>query len=261
VDLKRPIFVIGAPRSGTSFLGKSLGALPEISYHHEPIATKTASRYVFEGLWPFEEAQAFYRQVYRWLMRIHLDGHLRFAEKTPRNCFIVPFLLHAFPDAQFIHIIRDGRDAALSLSKQPWLQSSLAGSDKWEPGGYPYGPYPRFWVEVERRKEFETTSDIHRCIWSWKRHVESALDAAMLLADDQYIELRYEDVAANPEKEAKRLIAHLGISKDDSIRKFLQAIYSADSNLIGRWKKELSKQQISEIKSEAGSLLNKLGYS
>ena len=41
--------------------------------------------------WGFALASFFYRQVYVWLMRIHMDGNLRFTEKTPRNCFIIPF--------------------------------------------------------------------------------------------------------------------------------------------------------------------------
>jgi hypothetical protein len=38
-------------------------------------------------------------------------------DKSPRNCFKIPFLLAVFPEAQFIHVIRDGRDAVLSIHK------------------------------------------------------------------------------------------------------------------------------------------------
>ncbi len=169
-DLGRPVFIIGAPRTGTTFLGQCLAALVELSYHFEPVATKAAARYVYEGLWSIAKARSFYRRVYAWLMRIHLDGDLVFAEKTPRNVFVVPFLLQCFPDARIIHIIRDGRDAALSLSKRPWLQAAQGDSGRREPGGYRYGAYAQFWVERERQAEFESTTDIHRCIWSWRRH-------------------------------------------------------------------------------------------
>lgn len=49
--LRRPVFIIGAPRSGTTFLGNSLGRLPEISYHFEPRLTKAAARCVYDGSW------------------------------------------------------------------------------------------------------------------------------------------------------------------------------------------------------------------
>ena len=60
-SLEGPIFVIGAARSGTTFLGDCVGHLPEVSYHHEPPATKAAGRYVYEGLWGFERSRWFYR--------------------------------------------------------------------------------------------------------------------------------------------------------------------------------------------------------
>src|SRR5690348_8281009 len=47
----RPIFVIGAPRSGTTFLGGCIGRLPEVSYHLEPRLTKAAIRRVYDGSW------------------------------------------------------------------------------------------------------------------------------------------------------------------------------------------------------------------
>ncbi len=258
--LQRPIFLIGPARSGTTFLGKCLATLPEVSYHFEPVITKAAARYVYEGIWSFRKAKFFYRQVYSWLMRIHLDGDLRFAEKTPNNCFLVSFLHKAFPDAQFIHIIRDGRDAALSHSKKPWFQAAFAGSGKREPGGYLYGPYAQFWVEQERKEEFETTSDIHRCIWAWRRFTESVLEQATNLPASQYYELRYEALVTNPKEEAGRLLKYLGIEDSLSHRLFHKAVARAEPNSLGGWQRELSSEQLEQIGKEAGLLLRKLGY-
>lgn len=259
-NLARPVFVVGAPRTGTTFLGSCLGGLPEISYHFEPIATKAAARYVYEGLWTQRKARRFYRRVYAWLMRIHLDGDLVFAEKTPRNAFIIPFLLRCFPDARFIHIIRDGRDAALSLSKRPWLQASQEASGRYEPGGFAYGPSTRFWVEPERRREFETTSDIHRCIWSWRRHTEAALDAPAHLPAAQYHELRYEALVTDHRRVAEPLLDFLGIANPASRDLLFEAVARAKGDSVGRWQNELSEEQIERIKAEAGPLLTRLGY-
>ena len=259
-NLRRPIFIIGSPRSGTTFLGACLGSLPEISYHFEPVATKAAARYIYEKKWGLTKSKCFYGSVYSWLMRLHLDADLRFAEKTPRNCFLIDFLGTTFHEAQFIHIIRDGRDAALSHSKQPWLQAAQAKSSQREPGGYPYGPYPRFWVEPERREEFQQTTDIHRCIWAWRRHTETALETFSNFSPQKYHELRYESLVNNPIEEADRLLNYLEISNSESRNLFHQAISKARTDSIGNWSRELSEEQLQQIYLEAGELLHKLGY-
>ena len=259
-NLSRPVFLIGAARSGTTFLGDCLAEVPELSYHFEPIATKAAARYVYEGLWSHTKAKLFYRTVYAWLMRLHADGDLRFVEKTPRNCCIIPFLNEAFPDAQFIHIIRDGRDAALSLSKKPWLAERAAASGKYEPGGYPYGPYAQFWVEPERRDEFESTSDIHRCIWAWQRFTEEAIAATQKMPPEKILEVRYESFGSNPVGEAEKILNFLGIKDANSRVPFKTAVSTFNASLTEQWKHQLDEQQLAEIYDESGELLRQLHY-
>ncbi len=259
-NLRQPLFIIGSPRSGTTFLGSCVAELPEMSYHFEPVATKAAARYVHNGLWDVVKAEKFYRTVYAWLMRLHLDGDLRFAEKTPRNCFLISFLYQAFPDAQFIHIVRDGRDAALSHSKKPWLQAASAQSQKRESSGYLHGPYARFWVEADRKDEFESTSDIHRCIWAWRRHMESILAQTKDLPTEQYYELRYEALVSRPQEEAERLLKYLAIDQAKSQDRLHHAFAQANSSSVGGWQRELSPPQLHQVEQEAGPLLRQLGY-
>jgi hypothetical protein len=259
-NLKQPIFIVGSPRSGTTFLGSCIAKLPEISYHFEPVATKAAARYVHNQEWNFSKASRFYRLVYAWLMRLHADGDLRFAEKTPRNCFLISFLHQVFPDAQFVHIIRDGRDSALSHSKKPWLQAASANSNQRESSGYLYGPYPRFWVEPERTQEFIVTSDIHRCIWAWRCHVSTILEQANQLPPNQYYELRYENLVAQPQQEAQQLLTYLGIQSGESAQKLYHAFEQANANSVGQWRRGLSTEQLLQIEQEAGFLLHRLGY-
>ncbi|HEX7023104.1 MAG TPA: sulfotransferase, partial [Trueperaceae bacterium] len=171
-----------------------------------------------------------------------------------------PFLARIFPDAQFLHIIRDGRDVALSYSKKPWLQAASAGCGRYEPGGYPYGPYPRFWVEPERAEEFQTTSDIHRCVWAWRRYTESILEAAQDLPTDRYHELRYETMVRMPEDEALRILDFLEISRPESRRGFERAMAQAKGGSVGRWQQEIPPSDLARIETEAGSLLRRLGY-
>lgn len=258
-NLNRPIFIVGAPRSGTTFLGDCVAALPGVSYHFEPVATKYAARLVYDGTWGFRQAQRFYRGAYGWLMRVHLDADLRFAEKTPRNCFLIPFLHRAFPDAVFLHIVRDGRDAALSLSKQPWLQGAYRASGKREPGGYAYGA-ARFWVESDRVEEFERTTDVHRCIWAWRRYVEDAVAALAELPPHLHHTVRYEALVFDPSGEAERLLDFLQIDEPVARARFREHIALACPDSVGNWRRELPSEALAHIEREAGALLRKLCY-
>ncbi|WP_019504101.1 sulfotransferase [Pleurocapsa sp. PCC 7319] len=260
-NLQAPIFIIGSPRSGTTFLGECLGTIPEISYHFEPVLIKAAARYVFTQEWELKQASNFYRQVYSWLMRFQGDGDLRLADKTPRNSFIIPFLAQTFPNAKFVHIIRDGRDVALSLSKKPWYNNKFNGSIMREPGGYLCGSTPRFWVESDRHHEFATTDNIHRCIWLWRRYIEAATEGLNSLSSAQKYELKYEDLIAHPDREGTRLLDFLDITTDDS-RSIFQEYLTSQARLdsIGRWQSNLDAEDIVQIKQEALTWLEQYNY-
>ena len=260
-NLRNPVFAIGAPRSGTTFLGESLAQLPEISYHFEPVITKAAVRYVHQGLWSERKARVLYRATYKWLMRLRMKTDLRFCEKTPGNCFILPFLYRNFDGARFIHIVRDGRDAALSLSQKPWYSNDSRHSGIRDPDGYFIGPSPRFWVEPERTNEYQNTSDIHRCIWLWRRYVEAALAGAAQIPQDHYLQLKYEDFVADPGKVADTISGFLRIDDPHSRAVFRHVVVSnfrADS--VGRWASEFDGAQKEQLQREAGVLLRDLGY-
>lgn len=259
-SLRRSMFLVGAPRSGTSFLGSCLAAVEAVSYHFEPILTKRAARWVYEESERRAILRLLYRSMYRWLMRIHRHGDRRFCEKTPRNCFIVPFLAEVAPDAQFVHIIRDGRDVALSYSKKPWLSARSVDSGAREPGGYAYGPIPRFWVEEERREEFRRTTDIHRCIWAWRRFVTAARTAGTGLGPRRYLEVRYEDLVEDPRATTDRITSFLGFDETDHVARFRSRALQAHSDSVGRWREELDSPALRTIDDEAGHLLRKLGY-
>ena len=81
----------------------------------------------------------------------------------------------ALPAAQFVHIIRDGRDATVSHAEQPWLAAASGGTARRGRGGQLWGPYPRWWVEPDRREEFTAVSDLVRSAWCWRRFTTAAL--------------------------------------------------------------------------------------
>jgi Sulfotransferase family len=257
--LHRPVFIIGAPRSGTTFLGDCIGRMPEVSYHFEPRLTKAAAGRVYDGSWGERRSAWLFRVSYSALLLAALHGGRRFAEKTPENSFLVPFLASTFPDAQFVHIIRDGRDAAVSHAEKPWLTAAAGGAGRRGPAGEPRGPYPRWWVELDRREEFTAVTDIVRTAWCWRRFTEAALDGLATLAPDRVIEVRYESVVGDPMAAADSLGEFLGASAagQEALR---SGLAGASQSSVGRWQKVLSEQEISDVEREIGALLNQLGY-
>ena len=258
--LRDPIFLFGAARSGTTFLGECVGMLPEVSYHHEPVATKAAGRNVYEGTWGYQKSRIFFRSIYAWLLRYELEGGLRFCEKTPTNAFLLPFLGRAFPTAQFVHIIRDGRDVAASHIQEKWLRADSALSGRREPGGYLNGPWAPWWVAPEDRESFEVGPDVLRMSMAWRRYTEAALADGPSLGPTRYREVRYEALMADPAAEGTRLLDFLGVEDAASRQKFLAALGRANPRSIGSWRRAFTPEQVAIIEADAGPLLRRLGY-
>ncbi|MGN9812284.1 sulfotransferase family protein [Micromonospora sp. BQ11] len=260
LKVERPIFILGAPRSGTTFLGSCVGALPDVSYHFEPRLTKAVARCVYEGSWSPQRAARYFRGYYGALLAASGHGGLRFAEKDPENCFIVPFLAEVFPDAVFLHISRDGRDVAVSHAEQPWLNAASTGSGRSGRGGTQWGATPRFWVEPERRTEFTQVSDLGRSAWMWRRFTGSALAQLAELPAERVRHLRYEDIVSRP-AEAAEVVADFLEVTDPSGRQALHARFGkARPNSVGRWRQRLDSKDLTDVLRQAEPLLTDLGY-
>ena len=257
--LHRPIFIIGAPRSGTTFLGSCISRLPEVSYHPEPRLTKAAARCVYDGSWSGRRSAAVFRLSYSALMLAALHGGRRFAEKNPENSFVVPFLAAALPAAQFVHIIRDGRDAAVSHAEQPWLAAASAGAAMRGRGGQLWGAYPRWWVEPDRHEEFTRVSDLIRSAWCWRRFTTAALDGLAVLPAARTLELRYEALVHDPMGAADLLAGFLETSPA-GVRALRTGLAEARASSVGRWRTTLAAHEVAEVQAEIGQLLSRLGY-
>lgn len=257
--LHGPLFIIGAPRSGTTFLGNCIGRLPEVSYHIEPRLTKAAVRCVYDGSWTERRTAMVFRLSYSALLLAGLHGGRRFADKNPENSFVVPFLAATWPEAQFVHIVRDGRDAAVSHAEQPWLAAASAGSGRRGRGGQQWGPQPRWWVEPERREEFSTVPDIVRTAWCWRRFTEAALEGVAALPADRALELRYESVVSDP-MAAAEVLADFTSTSPAGLEALREGLGRARSSSVGRWRTVLGGQELAWVEREIGSLLARLGY-
>lgn len=235
---ERLVFVVGCPRSGTTFLGRAIGGLPDFIDLGEVTPWKAAL--------PSGPSAAELREILERVRRIGLARGLRGVEQTPENSHVLATALEAYPQALSVHALRDGRDVVCSLLERGWLSADRAGSDD---AGLKYGPEPRFWVEPERREEFRQVSDARRCAWAWRRYVEAARSAG---AGDRLLEVRYENVA----REAERLAGFLGAD----VTAAHKSLDDFRDSSIGRWKRDLTAEQVADVEAEAGDLLRELGY-
>jgi Sulfotransferase family len=241
----RLVFVVGSPRSGTTFLAGAIGSLPGFVDLGEVAPVKAAVPEL--AALPVDAAAQRLRRIINVSRRLGLVGSVRAVEQTPELAHLVSAIPLAFPHAVIVHIVRDGRDVACSLLEKPWLRREQIDADD---AGVPYGAYARFWVEPERRGEFETASDARRAAWVWRSYVTAALGATGA------VEVRYETVTADPEGAAALLAPHLGSAVD----RLARALARAHSGSVGRYRTDLSDEQLADVEEEAGDLLRELGY-
>ena len=244
---ERLVFVVGSPRSGTTFLGESLGEQPGFVDLSEVTPLKAALPALVGK--PQDEAARRIRQILERVRRLALARRVRAVEQTPEMSFFLAAALDAYPQARAVHIVRDGRDVAASLIEQGWLNDGRPGADD---AGLGYGTHARFWVEPERVAEFAGASEATRAAWAWRRYVT----AASRPADRRTIEIRYEMLAADPAGTATTLAAHLG-SDPTPLCEVLSRVHNRS---VGRWRETLSADQVADIEREAGPLLRALGY-
>ena len=241
----RIVFVVGSPRSGTTFLAGAIGSLPGFVDLGEVAPVKAAIPELASH--PPEDAAARLRRILAISRRVGLVGAVRPIEQTPEMAFVVRAIPRAYPAARIVHIVRDGRDVVCSLLEKPWLRHEQARVDD---AGVPYGAYARFWVEPDRREEFETASDARRAAWVWRSYVTAARLGEGLL------NIRYEAVTADPAGVAGELAQFL----DAPVEPLTAALAEAHDASVGRYRSDLSAEQLADVEAEAGPLLRELGY-
>ena len=237
---QRLVFVVGSPRSGTTFLATAIGSLPGFVDLGEVAPLKAAIPEVHGR----DDATARIRTILDRVRRLGLVTGLRAVEQTPEVSFVLADALLAFPQARAVHIVRDGRDVVCSLLERGWLGAERTGADD---ALLPYGAGARFWVEPERTEEFQRATEATRASWAWRRYVSAARSAP-----ERTLEIRYESLAE----------AHdaLGAHLDVPAAAVQSALAAAHTQSIGRFRRDLTPEQLADVEREAGPLLEELGY-
>lgn len=258
--MNAPIFIGGAPRSGTTLLramidmhphiccGPELRAIPALA--HLSAQTRMAAAGVLEaqyGTSTDDLNAAFAEMISAFLAPIRRRaGKARVAEKTPANVLHFPELRRLFPKAPLISIVRDGRDVVASLLGMDWKAPDGA--------------------------RMEITTDPPAAARLWRASVEGA-DA--MRGDPLFHEMRYEALVADPEGALRTLLEFLEEPWSDDVLRHTEnpslregeeetsaekAARPVTGSAVGRWRNALGPDALAAVMDEAGALLNRLGY-
>lgn len=159
------VFIVGSPRSGTTILGELLDKHHHISQWYEPY-------FVWDRFFrtaPDDErteADASL-EVRKWIYRNFSDYKTKkkcavLIDKSPRNSLKIPFILKIFPQAKFLHLLRDGRDATLSINKE-WLRRQNIIRNPLSEGRFNYGAAYQIIYKFLGRQTF--LKDKLRALW------------------------------------------------------------------------------------------------
>jgi len=172
------------------------------------------------------------------------QGAWRWAENSPEGMLYLPLVRRLIPEALFIHIIRDGRDVATSLARLRYIRA------------FPW----------------EDRQGLIGCGLYWEWMIEHGRSFGQALPAD-YMEVRFEDLLAQPRKtldqigqfidqpldyEVIQRVAYGSLTKPNT--SFHQEPHQANFNPVGRWKKSLSPDQLLRFEHLLGKTLTELGY-
>lgn len=174
---------------------------------------------------------------------LHFSNRKRFVNKNTRNTRRMRYLHAIFPDALFIHVIRDGRACVNSFMNVDWWSTlSLWIAD---------GKTP---AELEQ----EGLNSAVIAARLWKLEVERVLHDKEYIPADQYIEIRYENLTKHPYEEMKRILEYCRLPWNEHFQSHIEAFRIQSRNF--KWIDNLQSQQITSVNKEIGFLLTKLGY-
>lgn len=172
-----------------------------------------------------------YAQLVRLLYERFAEsrGKSRWADQTPFYGESLAELAALLPDAKFIHMIRDGRDCALSVMNTTW------------------GP-----------------TNIYRAALWWKEGYRHTAEAGRALEASRYLEVRYEDLLGRPEEQMRRVCDFVAEPIGERLVSVCRGEADADYQLKRRntdkWRTALNDDQKRMFEAIAGAELEKSGY-
>ncbi len=286
--LSKPLFVIGSPRSGTTLLRLMINAHPHIlvppenggfivywydkykDWRKEDLLTNRVNEYVDDLLSTkkMDTWQLSKDDVLKFIHEIQPENYailsscayLAYAEKIQKELNLwgdknnylikhVDTLYALFPNAYFIYFVRDGRDVACSYKKLQ--EKKFSGR---------YAP--------------NLPNEIAEIASHWLANNQAAMSSFDKMPSTQVLTCRYEDLVTNMEHEARRICAFVNEEYSDKMLRYNElndepdellpwkekVLQKPDTSTIGRYKEELTEEELQEFEQRTSPILKKLGY-
>lgn len=268
--LDRPVFIIGAPRSGTSLLYAILRRSSHLKHwpgesheiweadYHPALRGWSSNALAAEDLTP-EAAARIRRGFFLVTGRKH-----RLLDKTPRNALRVPFVDALFPDARYVYLQRDGRENVNSLINA-WRTPRYRTYELPEPHSIP-GVQPRWWKFVLYPGWRDDTAGPLEVVAAkqWAISNDHALAASKEIGLDRWVEVRYEDLIEAPEREVARILEFLELPFEPAVRAAAAATATTPINTVtpperGKWRRE-NPAEIAAVLPLLRPTMEALGY-
>ena len=290
-------FIVGSPRSGTTLLADLLGRHPSIGIRYEPYYVW--ERYfwdrpddVLSAADATDRVSRFIRQSFhRYQAK---TGHRIVIDKSPRSSLRIPFINKVFPESKWIHIVRDGRDATLSIYNRWRLMDTISADKSLSKSGWAYLAdrlsYERFWSDKLRflwhevrpvlkhgqllsrrrwegqtgwgprfrgfREELAARERLEFCACQWLACVLAVESGFREAGLNNIFPVRYEDLIKNGPTVINRLLDFLECPTDESLYTDLRL----NRENTGKWEKAFSMDQIRRLEAVLAPKLKELGY-
>jgi omega-hydroxy-beta-dihydromenaquinone-9 sulfotransferase len=277
----KPILIIGAPGSGTTLLHQTLCSHRDVAYithnmlragirkhgrrvgdrrrallmlqnliHRDPASNNPLGdalwikyfgdyNYMTEKDYSEEMADYFRKKV---LQVQNLWGRPRFVDKTLVNCFRVRLLNSIFPDAKFIHTIRDGRAVAFSIL------------NKIDIAGDRFALFDVGFKDILGDKYKPDRSELYNYGLAWAEFVRKGREANAV-AQNRYYEVRYEKLVTEPYDELRNIVDFCEL---DWYSEFEEKI-PPTQNMNEKWKQKASEEQRIDLEESTFDLRQTLG--
>jgi len=251
-SLDRPIFIIGCPRSGTTMFVNTFKKHLDLADWSEAGQIIQLKYYDPNADHLMEEKDGNFFDSARIMIFLKvfilLKGRPRFVNKNPRNSLRIKYLKAFYPDALFVHLVRDGRAVVysnLTQSHKDLFRRKL--------------PFGGFCKPPEWRVYLQESSLCSLFAYQWKGIIKYVRSTAVdRLNPSNFLEVKYEDFCSKPHEVLSHVDKFCGL--DPKRRDYVTIPERFDSRNF-KWKQNLNESQITEITQVISDLLVFYDYS